>query len=1836
MAAAEVDVGEGQDLPTGLNGDALPGDTAAPLEPRIQARLDSTLAKWRDSLLAMDRRQRLLYFKHLKAGTLEFDHASPLETLSMLADTTVPVRPALTEGQARLARSLYVKDKQDEQLRPAMRRIEQASGQAFADRGVWTLYLGLLMLHWVDSNDDGAQVDSPVLLVPVRVVKTGADSPYVLERTEDDITVNPVLKLKLSEYGVELPEVDPDDVSMQMFVLELEESINGHASWRIDQRMVLGNFTFQKEAMYQDLLANSAEIAEHGMVQLLALGPEAPSHDDYGFDELSLDGLDEAKPPESMFSILDADSSQRRCIISATDGRSFVMDGPPGTGKSQTIANMIAELMAAGKTVLFVSEKAAALDVVRDRLTNAGLSHFLFELHSHSATRKEVAAELSRTLQNRVKPSNSFSDQDARSLVRDRRQLTDFANAMNSVDPKLGWSLFAVLGRLSELDIGVDASLPKHQRWAGLSEADLSEIRDHAENLGRSWDAVHRGDEYLWRDLKRDDVDASEVRECRRLVSRAIEGLGLLQDRLHTIDEDLGLKLDSSAESLNARLSLLAELDLRRPGFPVWYDHSDLETIEGRLAQGQAAVNEIALETESLHESGYVRWREINPSLSAPLSQALNNDRIVNSSTARDMDGIATTLTALNVTAGEVLSDVAELVEILGLSDTDVSMQRSGDISRLAQLASAQNRPEAFWLNTVEVERVVQAARAMDAVVEHVNRRHQALHTVFTPAALELDLPSLVVRFRETHVGFRKWGGAARRDRKLIKAVSVSGRTDKSVLGHLEEAASWQQAVSDMRRAEGTHARELGSRYQGTQTEFGEIGSAIGNAREALRLAGIDANPAALAAQLSMHSTPNPRLLPLAQRVTLAEQKFGRLLQSLPAELKSQVSEKASLVATRGWLTSAVDETDLVRHVVEVVSSIAQRDLTVLQAAELVGQAGNVIRLEAAQGEFCASDVANFGDELSLATDFEGLRYAIGHSKAVQRLYPRAIDADDARRLDRCVIPQSELACRHDAWIVRRDELFALFLDRRVAELRAECDPGLDQALELFEEMEETAPREIEMWCAAQRELRWAATIQLDSILLELKRQPRSQNEVAAAVEYVVLEAWVDDRTSRDTRLLDYRSNSRDDLVARYQDLDRALIRNAHARVIDRCNSRAPSSLTSRSASVIKREGEKKTRHKPVRLLLDEASGLVQQLKPCFMMSPLSVSQYLPRSVRFDVVIFDEASQVLPSDALNCIYRGSQLIVAGDQKQLPPTDFFSAAADEADEDEDNEASDFQSVLDLAKGAGGLSSLPLNWHYRSRHEDLIAYSNHRFYDGRLMTFPGAVFDAPDLGVSLLPVNGVYRRGTSRDNPIEASKVVERLIWFRRHRPNDSIGVVTFSGAQADRVLQEIEAQSAQNPVLAGILTDHDRLGGFFVKSLENVQGDERDIILFSVGYGPDENRKFTANFGPLNRDGGWRRLNVATTRARKRIEVVSSFIAAEMPSTSNPSILHLQQYLDFAERGHAALALEIRESEGEAESVFEEQVIARIRSWGYTVVPQVGVAGYRIDMAIRHPERPGEYALGIECDGAAYHSGQTARDRDRLRQQVLEGLGWRLHRIWGLSWWRDRALQEGRLKANIEEAIRLSGSQTTRARQPESVAEEVTYEEVLDGADFDWTIEYVEYEGSPLRARDPKTIEGVRDMAEYFGKVIRAEAPIHRELLHERFREAWGVGRIGAQIRKSVDEALARAHERGPDTEGFYRVRDAKTTSVRIPGEHSGERKVSLVPPEEIEHTMLRLVQDAVVLDETTLVKQTAAVFGWQRLGAEIRASLSGIVTRLVANELLLREGAEDLRLVFDE
>jgi very-short-patch-repair endonuclease len=455
---------------------------------------------------------------------------------------------------------------------------------------------------------------------------------------------------------------------------------------------------------------------------------------------------------------------------------------------------------------------------------------------------------------------------------------------------------------------------------------------------------------------------------------------------------------------------------------------------------------------------------------------------------------------------------------------------------------------------------------------------------------------------------------------------------------------------------------------------------------------------------------------------------------------------------------------------------------------------------------------------------------------------------------------------------------------------------------------------------------------------------------------------------------------------------------------------------------ILKHQLQLQRRHKPIRQLAAEMGDAFTRLAPCMLMSPLSIAQYLPPDqALFDLVIFDEASQIAPWDAVGAMARGRQVVIAGDPRQMPPTNFFGRAAAE-DDTVDGDESDMESILDECLGAG-LPQHTLEWHYRSQHESLIAFSNSRYYENRLITFPAPVTRAS--AVSWRRVDGVYAKGKGRTNQAEAeamvAEVVTRLTDAEFAASGKTLGIIVLNADQQKLIEDLLDQARRREPALERFFGEA-ALEPVFVKNLETVQGDERDIILIGIGFGPTEPGApvMSMNFGPLNRDGGWRRLNVAITRARAEMMLFTSFDSAmvDLNRTSARAVRDLKHFIEFAERGPRSLAEAVHGSVGGFDSPFEEAVADALTRKGWQVVTQIGVSRFRIDLGIVHPDRPGDYLVGVECDGAAYHSAATARDRDKVRQAILETLGWKLLRIWSTDWWVDKAGATEKLHAAI--------------------------------------------------------------------------------------------------------------------------------------------------------------------------------------------------------------------------
>lgn len=673
-------------------------------------------------------------------------------------------------------------------------------------------------------------------------------------------------------------------------------------------------------------------------------------------------------------------------------------------------------------------------------------------------------------------------------------------------------------------------------------------------------------------------------------------------------------------------------------------------------------------------------------------------------------------------------------------------------------------------------------------------------------------------------------------------------------------------------------------------------------------------------------------------------------------------------------------------------------------------------------------------------------------------------------------------------------------------------------------------------WCAWVRRRSEALEFQLGPLVGAIESGTVAADQIEEVFEAAYCSWWSSAVIGEDDVLRTFSSPEHEAAIQNFRELDtrfndltaKYIAANLAGEIPDQEGTKKNSSW-----GVLRHELQKKTRHKPVREMMETIPDVVTTLAPCLMMSPLSIAQFLSAGQElFDVVIFDEASQITVWDAVGSLARGKQVIVAGDPKQMPPTNFFARSDDDPDGDADGEG-DLESILDELIGAS-IPQRVLNLHYRSRRESLIAFSNSRYYDSSLVTFPAPVH--PDNGVSLVRAEGFYARGKARHNQGEAKAIVAEIV--RRLTSGDpavrhqSIGVVTFNTEQQSLIENLLDAARAEDPSIEWAFSE-DELEPVFVKNLETVQGDERDVILFSITYGPDEADHVTMNFGPLNRNGGERRLNVAMTRARSEMMVFSTMPPEriDLARTQARAVADLKHFLEYAERGAAALGAAVHGSMGDFESPFEVAVARGLQQKGWTVHPQIGVSAYRIDMGIVHPDLPGLYLAGIECDGAMYHSSAYARERDKIRQGVLDGLGWTLFRVWSTDWWtnRSKALEE------LDQALNqhLEAARADRAKKAESddrvkqKQEGLSQQPLPNGAvepDSGGIVtryaraNLTGFSADPELFYQPAYDDLLKDMVLH---VIDLEGPIHEEVLVRRIAREHGFQRAGRQIRDRV-------------------------------------------------------------------------------------------------------------------
>ncbi|MGZ4850085.1 MAG: AAA domain-containing protein, partial [Candidatus Bathyarchaeia archaeon] len=1722
-------------------------------------------------------------------------------------------------------------------------------------------------LNWVDMETK-ENVQSPLILVPLELTRDSIHQPYAITvpPVEEEAVLNPALQVKLkTDYKIELPPL-PEEWEKQNLAdyFHLVNQVVAEMGWKVESSVDLGLFSFQKLVIYKDLEANAQFVTQHPIIRAIAGIKET---------NLILDGLpeekevDEIEAPARTYQVLDADSSQRVSIEYALRGQSFVMKGPPGTGKSQTIANIIAECIANGKSVLFVSDKMAALEVVYKRLSEVGLAHFCLELHSSKANKKQVVAELKRSLDENLVPRKLPSDHEFEKITQYRETLNNYVIALHEKRQYMQRSAFEVLSLISGLE-RVPFVVVGLTELGTLTPQKMHELEELVSQLSKVWQVVEESD-FPWLGYHANTYNL----EIRSEVLTALENINEKLNELHLEAENFSAKLGVFPAETFARIKWLLEVSkflLESPGPEAyWLTNTDIPKLiseaktfnETSIWIKNTRINLMDRYNPSLYTLVLNRSTEITQQLEA-LSKMLPAVVLEEGEFLQKREKLLAFVKTTQLTARKWSENAHALALMLGLDVEGLTIKQLKELSRIAQLVFADDKPEAQWFDANYFAQVQETVEKAKRLYQDHNLLKSRLDETYNESIYSLDLDDLIEKYRGPYQsGLRIFNSTFRNDQKQIAKLTNDGKVPKNILNDLIDAKKVKKLHAQIEEQAETVRSLLGHFYHKYRTDFQGAEKAIELTKEIRKLSWATTIPENLLNLITSTSSPSPMIknlgLELAESVQRWEQLRKDLEVLLPATLPKSLSPITATPLTLLELWGAETEkqlSSLCTLTKETLTTCKQEPKSYKQLLDDLKNAEEVRKKEAAIIGEKAQLQIKYGSRFNeLETDWQDIVSVLEWTQKVQATFldipvPQAF-ADIAAQGPTAAPSNTELNQKTDASLKALDYFEARFdaemkyQNQKLKDL--EVNVIADRIRALRDRVDD-----LQVWIDFKDVKNRFALRGLDQFFTRLTEQRLPAADLIDVFRKGVYQEWINNLYNEDQKLGKFRRENHEQLIADFKKLDQDLIKLTSSMVIEKANSRKPQDILIQAAdteaNILLKEAAKKRQLMPIRILLQRIPNLLVKLKPCLLMSPITVSQFLPaENNKFDLVLFDEASQIVPEDAIGSIYRGKTLVVAGDNKQLPPTSFFQKnLIEDVDWDElsDEDVEVFDSILDECLGIG-LPVKTLKWHYRSRHEELIAFSNHQFYDDNLITFPAAKAQTDSLGVKLVYVpDGVYDRGGKRDNQVEAEKVADLVFEHFRNYPKKTLGVVTFSIAQMEAIEEAIDrrlkGQSDFEPFFK-----EDRLEGFFIKNLENVQGDERDVIFFSVGYGYDQQKLMTLNFGPLNKPGGERRLNVAVTRAREKVVLITSIKVTDIdPETKAVGVQTLRYYLDYAEHGPETLK-SIKAKESEFDSALDEDVAAEIKKQGYEIVPQVGCSGYRIDIGVVDPVNPGSFLLGVECDGATYKSSSSARDRDRLRDQVLMQLGWRIHRIWAPTWVARRDSEIRRLKESLEQAQQTQLEKDTQKPIIDTKNDMAPKTDVQKNEFSGIEKLGVPYKIYPLKATYNPYIkvatynskqknefhfpENRENQTKLLVELVQNEGPVHFDYAVKRLAATWNIKDVTPQITHAVKEALSNLlREQKVIIKGsFLWSTEIKETPIRIPvqGIPESRRKAEYIAPEEVESAMKLVAQYALGISQDSLIAETAKVFGLSHSGEDSKDVFFTILKRLVRDRKLV-------------
>lgn len=1568
------------------------------------------------------------------------------------------------------------------ELEAQLRSIRVKANTAIEETGANILYLAFGFLEWFEDENSSVVRQAPLYLIPVKIEKASLNKElgtytYTIEHTGEDIISNLSLREKLKhDFHLELPEIEDEILPEEYFSLVEKQLLKHKSDWSVRRFATLAMFDFGKLLMYLDLDPErwpngSNNIQNHAILQQFFAkeGEERESSDVAGFGtEYPIDNLEDV---HELYPLIDdADSSQHSALVDAIKGKNLVIEGPPGSGKSQTITNLIAAAMAQGKTVLFVAEKMAALQVVKSRLARAGLGDFCLELHSHKTQKKNVYENIKQRIDHQGDYRYPSSiDLDIKMYEEKKEKLSNYAKLINSVWKNTGKTIHQIFTSATRYreeftKLKIDELKPKHLNGDNFNDVTARRTADELKRYASVYDEVRSQlgqdadiDEHPWFGLYNKSIqvfDADEIcqllmgfdtataavlEELSALVSIINEDIDATKPNIKSLVNDalnlprmIGLEDTDAIAKLNPKKveelnQYLEQYSISKELFSNLSNIFEPEALESRQFENLVDALEGAL--------GKLKLNDLTPTNIYQQLKLTQSYRDFCLSVSEDLDSVLEQDPSLRKLLSSSVNGFKEFETYLKLVDS-------------LDVALVNRRNSLFDNDDLDV-----ALPELATVIQEMKPLHETLDSVFRLDQLPpvAELKEMYLALESTNL-FSWFKGEWRAARGKLFPIAICLKPKLSLLlPHLKNLIRYKE-LSDTLDKNNRYETLLKHEYKGVFTPIDEIQSLrdwYAKARSEFGI-GFGKRVSFAESMFEIRESTFKGIQHLAKTKTLYSlHELFQLNEQLCKVFKTALfDDKDADLRLDGGIESF---SQALEKTTRSIQSLCKKELKLSGLVKAVGQLKEFLALELKLKQSSLHREL-FVNDVTLSPR-EGSEQNVNVIQATLELYA-GIDGLKTSQLKNYLL--SEM--KQDTLTIIQSALDALgqaatSLQTTYDEFRARVE--LDESawfkkaqgdLNQWREKSTRAlsqPRWLSTWVDFIRIRESLSNEGLENLLRSTERGEIDLDTIEQIFFYSVFDTLAREVITQNQELAYFSGADQNAVRKQFREYDNKLKRLQQEKIAYQIaqagRTQTVAGISSGKVSsynemgLINNEVNKKSRHVPIRQLVRRASKSLVALKPCFMMGPHSVAQYLaPGQIEFDLIVMDEASQIKPEDALGTIARGKQLVVVGDPKQLPPTSFFDKAV-ESDEEDTTAIEQSESILDVSFPM--FNARRLRWHYRSRHESLIAFSNQEFYDSNLVVFPSPSNKSHEFGIKFTHVK--TGRFVNQHN-IEEAKVIARAV--QRHivsNSHESIGVVAMSSKQREQIERCVEELSKDDPQFREALAENANSDEpLFLKNLENVQGDERDVIYISCTYGPQEAgaAQMPQRFGPINSAAGGRRLNVLFTRSKKRMHIFSSMTEGHILAneTSSPGVHALKNFLNFAQTGKLP---QIKHTGKDPDSDFEIAVMSALKMEGFTCVPQVGVAGYFIDLAVQDPGQPGRYIMGIECDGATYHSAKSARDRDRLRQSVLESLGWNIKRIWSTDWFKNPQAQ---LKPIIEQLHQLK---TDVAELPKVESEE---------------------------------------------------------------------------------------------------------------------------------------------------------------------------------------------------